>query len=31
MFGSQNPTCIEDGIGLMEVLPTLGLRLMQLT
>ena len=30
-FGSQNPSCIEDDIGLIEVLHTLGLRFMQLT
>ena len=30
-FGSQNPSCIEDDIGLVEVLHTLGLRFMQLT
>ena len=30
-FGSQNPSCIEDDIGLVEILHTLGLRLMQLT
>jgi membrane dipeptidase len=30
-FGSQNPSCIEDDIGLVEVLHTLGLRIMQLT
>ncbi|NBR35493.1 MAG: membrane dipeptidase [Rhodobacteraceae bacterium] len=30
-FGSQNPSCIEDDIGLIEILHTLGLRFMQLT
>lgn len=30
-FGSQNPSCIEDDIGLVEVMHTLGLRFMQLT
>ncbi len=30
-YGSQNPSCIEDDIGLVEVLHTLGLRFMQLT
>lgn len=30
-FGSQNPSCMEDDIGLLEVLHTLGLRFMQLT
>lgn len=30
-FGSQNPSCIEDDIGLVEVLHCLGLRFMQLT
>ncbi len=30
-FGSQNPSCIEDDIGLVEVLQRLGLRFMQLT
>lgn len=30
-FGSQNPSCIEDDIGLVSVLHTLGLRFMQLT
>lgn len=30
-FGSQNPSCMEDDIGLVEVLSTLGLRFMQLT
>lgn len=30
-FGSQNPSCIEDDIGLVQVLHTLGLRFMQLT
>ena len=30
-FGSQNSSCIEDDIGLVEVLHTLGLRFMQLT
>ncbi|MBF9030891.1 membrane dipeptidase [Rhodobacterales bacterium HKCCE3408] len=31
VFGSQNPSCMEDDIGLVEVLHTLGLRFMQLT
>ena len=31
LFGSQNPSCIEDDIGLVEVLHTLGLRFMQLS
>ncbi|WP_289033001.1 membrane dipeptidase [uncultured Roseibium sp.] len=31
IFGSQNPSCIEDDIGLVEVLYRLGLRFMQLT
>ncbi|MGR3461868.1 MAG: membrane dipeptidase [Roseovarius sp.] len=30
-FGSQNPSCMEDDIGLIEVLHRLGLRFMQLT
>lgn len=30
-FGSQNPSCMEDDIGLIEVLHSLGLRFMQLT
>lgn len=30
-FGSQNPGCIEDDIGLVEVLHRLGLRFMQLS
>ncbi|MEO0497927.1 MAG: membrane dipeptidase, partial [Pseudomonadota bacterium] len=30
-FGSQNPSCMEDDIGLVEVLHTLGMRFMQLT
>lgn len=30
-FGSQNPSCIEDDIGLVEVMHTLGLRFMQLS
>ncbi|WP_425044286.1 membrane dipeptidase [Primorskyibacter sp. S87] len=30
-FGSQNPSCMEDDIGLVEVLHKLGLRFMQLT
>jgi len=30
-FGAQNPSCMEDDIGLVEVLHTLGLRFMQLT
>lgn len=30
-FGSQNPSCIEDDIGLIEVLHRLGLRFMQLS
>ncbi len=30
-FGSQNPSCLEDDIGLVEVLHTLGLRFLQLT
>ncbi|CAN7489147.1 dipeptidase [Caballeronia sp. LjRoot34] len=30
-FGSQNASCMEDDIGLIEVLHTLGLRFMQLT
>lgn len=30
-FGSQNPSCIEDDIGLVQVLHTLGLRFLQLT
>ncbi|MEO1638125.1 MAG: membrane dipeptidase [Pseudomonadota bacterium] len=31
IFGAQNPSPIEDDIGLVEVLHTLGLRFMQLT
>jgi microsomal dipeptidase-like Zn-dependent dipeptidase len=31
VFGAQNPSCMEDDIGLIEVLHTLGLRFMQLT
>ena len=30
-FGSQNPSCIEDDIGLVQILHSLGLRFMQLT
>ena len=30
-FASQNPSCLEDDIGLVEVLHQLGLRVMQLT
>lgn len=30
-FGAQNPSCIEDDIGLVEVLYRLGLRFMQLS
>lgn len=30
-FASQNPSCIEDDIGLVEVLHDLGIRVMQLT
>ena len=30
-FGAQNPSCMEDDIGLVEVLHRLGLRFMQLT
>jgi microsomal dipeptidase-like Zn-dependent dipeptidase len=30
-FGAQNPSCIEDDLGLVEVLHTLGLRFMQLS
>jgi membrane dipeptidase len=30
-FGAQTPSCMEDDIGLIEVLHTLGLRFMQLT
>jgi microsomal dipeptidase-like Zn-dependent dipeptidase len=30
-FGSQNPSCMEDDIGLIEILHTLGMRFMQLT
>ena len=30
-FGAQNPSCIEDDIGLIEILHRLGLRFMQLT
>ena len=31
IFGSQNPSPMEDDIGLLEILHTLGLRIMQLT
>jgi membrane dipeptidase len=31
IFGSQNPACIEDDIGLVEILHRLGLRFMQLS
>mgnify|MGYP006290054325 FL=1 len=31
VFGAQNPSCIEDDIGLVEILHTLGLRFMQLS
>ena len=31
LFASQNPFCIEDDIGLVEVLHTLGISVMQLT
>src|SRR5205823_840091 len=31
LFGAQNPSCIEDDIGLIEILHALGLRFMQLT
>lgn len=31
LFASQNPSCIEDDIGLIEVLRTLGINVMQLT
>ncbi|MFL5260063.1 MAG: membrane dipeptidase [Hyphomicrobiales bacterium] len=31
IFGAQNPSCIEDDIGLVEILHTLGLRFMQLS
>jgi membrane dipeptidase len=30
-FGAQNPSCIEDDIGLVQILHGLGLRFMQLT
>jgi len=30
-FASQNPSCIEDDIGLVEILNALGLKVMQLT
>lgn len=30
-FGSQNPSCMDEDIGLIEVLHTLGMRFMQLT
>ena len=30
-FGAQNPSCIEDDIGLVQILHQLGLRFMQLT
>ena len=30
-FGAQNPSCIEDDIGLVEILHALGLRFMQLS
>ncbi len=30
-FGSQNPSCMEDDLGLVEILHRLGLRFMQLT
>jgi membrane dipeptidase len=30
-FGAQNPSCMEDDIGLIEILHRLGLRFMQLT
>ena len=30
-FGSQNPSCMEDDIGLVEILHRLGLRFMQLS
>ena len=30
-FGSQNPSCMEDDLGLIEILHRLGLRFMQLT
>lgn len=30
-FGSQNPSCIEDDIGLVQILHALGLRFMQLS
>ena len=30
-YGAQNPSCMEDDIGLIEILHTLGLRFMQLT
>jgi membrane dipeptidase len=31
IFGAQNPACIEDDIGLVEILHRLGLRFMQLS
>lgn len=31
VFASQNPSCIEDDIGLVEVLADLGIKVMQLT
>lgn len=31
LFASQNPSCIEDDIGLVQVLSDLGLKVMQLT
>ena len=31
VFGSQNPSCLEDDIGLVEVLHRLGLRFLQLS
>ena len=31
VYGAQNPSCIEDDIGLVEILHTLGLRFMQLS
>ena len=31
IFAAQNPSCIEDDIGLVEVLADLGIRVMQLT
>ena len=30
-FGAQNPSCIEDDIGLVQILHSLGLRFLQLT